>query len=49
MQKETSDHLHLRGLHVWAQNTLWKATKEMEVRAPLVKGLCRRAIEIEQI
>lgn len=40
MQKETSNHLHLRGLLVWAQNMLWEATKIMEDGAPLVKGLC---------
>lgn len=34
---------------MWAQNMLWEATKIMEDGAPLVKGLCSKAIEIEQI
>lgn len=49
MQKETSNHLHLRGLHVWAQNPLWEATKEMGDRALLVKELGSQVIETEQI
>lgn len=49
MQKETSNCLHLRGLLVWAQNMRWEATKIMEDGAPLVEGLCSKAVEIEQI